>query len=247
MYLAHTGRHEVAKATLDGEVLWTLPWPEASGKYENEGQYRPTAIVVAPDGRIFVADGYGQSWVHRYSAEREYLGSFGGSGEKAGEMRTPHGLAIETVGDETFVLVFDRENRRLQRFDLDGQLVRAEELGLERPCNGVFTAGLLAVAELRGRVTLLGEDEAGERIVVCHMGENPDPAKRAQNGVAREDWADGHFLSPHGIGADDEGNLYVLDWNRNGRITKLARMSPMPKGRKVDPDGDGETDGGDRR
>lgn len=229
LYLAHTGRHMAAKTTLEGEVLWTLPWPEASGKYANEGQYKPTGIAVAPDGRIFVADGYGQSWVHRYDAERNYLGSFGGPGGEPGQMRTPHGLVIETVGDTSYVLVCDRENRRLQRFDLEGRLVRAEEAVLERPCNGVFSAGLLAVAELRGRVTLLGLDEGGARQVLVHLAEQPDPGMRAQNGVAREAWRPGEFLSPHGIGADRAGNLYVLDWNRHGRVTKLERVSPLPE------------------
>ena len=75
-----------------------------------------------------------------------------------------------------------------------------------------------------GRVTLLGLDEKGERYVVAHLGDNPEPSRRGVNGVPQEQWADGEFLSPHGIGADAEGNLYVLDWNRNGRVSKLERL-----------------------
>lgn len=228
LYISHTGRHCAAKLTLEGEVLWTLPWPEASGKYESENQYNPTGIAVAPDGTVFVADGYGRSWVHRYDAEQNYIDSFGGPGAEPGQMRTPHGLAMETVGEETYLLVCDRENRRLQRFDLEGNFVRSEEPDLERPCNGVFTAGILAVAELRGRVTLLGLDEAGEREILAHLAEQPDADKRAKNGVPVEAWRAGEFLSPHGIGADAEGNLYVMDWNRSGRMTKLERVSAMP-------------------
>lgn len=229
LYVAHTGRHCAAKLTLEGEVVWTLPWPEASGKYQNEGQYRPTGIAVAPDGTIFVADGYGQSWVHRYSSDRSYLGSFGGPGTEPGKMRTPHGLVMETLGKTSYLVVCDRENRRLQRFDLEGNLVRAEDAVLERPCNAVVSAGILAVAELRGRVTLLGLDDQGRRRVLAHLAEQPDPGKRAQNGVPVEAWRPGEFLSPHGIGADARGNLYVLDWNRNGRVSKLERVSPLPE------------------
>ncbi len=224
LYIAHTGRHEVAKTTLTGEVLWTIPWPEISGKYKSKDQYRPTGIVTGPAGEIFVADGYGQSWVHRYSKDREYLGSFGGPGAEPGKMRTPHGLVMEKVGDESVLVVCDRANGRLQRFAMDGKLIRAETPGLRRPCNGVFTKYGLAVADLQGRVTLLGLDEKGERVVLAQLGDNPDPGKRANNGVPREDWADGAFLAPHGSGADPEGNLYVMDWNRHGRITKLERV-----------------------
>lgn len=224
-YLAHTGRHEVAKATLDGKVLWTIPYPEASGLYKDKNQYKPTAIAVASDGRIFVGDGYGQSYVHLYSKDREYIRSIGGGGTEPGKMRTPHGLVIETLADGKEVLVVcDRENGRLQRFDLDGTLLRAETPGLRRPCSGVFTGDVLAIADLMGRVTVLGLDKAGERYVVAHLGDNPDPARRGVNGVERENWADGAFLSPHGVGADAAGNLYVLDWNRHGRVSKLERL-----------------------
>lgn len=225
LYLAHTGRHEVAKTTLLGEVIWTLPWPEISGKYKSADQYKPTAIQVGPKGEIFIADGYGQSWVHRYSKDREYLGSFGGYGEEPGKMRTPHGLVMELGGDEPYLLVCDRANSRLQRFAMDGKLVRAETPGLRRPCNGVFTQFGLAVADLQGRVTLLGLDDKGDRVVLAQLGDNPDPKKRGVNGVPTEAWADGEFLAPHGVGADAEGNLYVMDWNRHGRITKLKRIT----------------------
>ncbi|MEM6674205.1 MAG: hypothetical protein AAF726_15275 [Planctomycetota bacterium] len=224
MYLAHTGRHEIAKTTLEGEVVWTAGVPKDAGMYEGPGQYRPTGIAVAPNGEVFVGDGYGQSWCHRFGADGAYIASFGGPGEEPGKMRTPHGLVIEEAGDETFVVVCDRENHRLQRFDLEGKLVRVEAPGLRRPCNGVFTGDLLAVADLVGRVTLLGLDDSGERYVVAHLGDNPDPALRGVNGVPRESWRDGEFLSPHGIAADADGNLYVLDWNRNGRVSKLERL-----------------------
>ena len=65
---------------------------------------------------------------------------------------------------------------------------------------------VLAVADLMGRVTLLGLDEKGERYVVAHLGDNPEPSRRGVNGVPREQWADGEFLSPHGIGADAKNN-----------------------------------------
>jgi len=224
VYLSHIGRHEIAKATLDGEIVWTSPFPKESGTYENAGQYKPTGIAVAPNGQIYVGDGYGQSWCHRFSPEGKYLGSFGGPGTEPGKMRTPHGMIIETVGDASYVVVCDRENHRLQRFDLDGNLVRVEAPGLRRPCNGVFAGDVLAIADLMGRVTLLGLDDKGERFVIAHLGDNPEPKRRGVNGVPREEWADGAFLSPHGIGADAAGNLYVLDWNRNGRVSKLEKI-----------------------
>ena len=44
------------------------------------------------------------------------------------------------------------------------------------------------------------------------------------NGVPREQWADGEFIAPHSVCFDAEGNLYVMDWNALGRVTKLRRL-----------------------
>ncbi|MFO1078733.1 MAG: peptidase [Planctomycetota bacterium] len=227
LYLAHTARHEVVKTRLDGTVLWTLGWPEASGVYEQEDQFKPTAVAVAPDGRIYVADGYGRSWVHEYDAERKYVKSFGGRGTEPGKMQTPHGLWMDTRGKQPLLLVCDRENHRLQWFDLDGTFVRLMDKDLRRPCNvWPLGDGGLAVADLAGRVSILGKDD----VPIVHLGDNPDEKKRAQNGIVREQWKDGEFLSPHSVCADAQGNLYVMDWNFLGRITKLEKM-PKAAGR----------------
>ena len=216
LYLTHTSRHELVKTTLAGKVLWTLGWPQASGIYENEGQYRPTAVAVAPDGRIFVADGYGKSWVHIYDKERKYLKSFGGRGKEAGKMQTPHGLWLDDRGDEPLLCVCDRENHRLQWFTMDGGFVRLMDKDLRRPCNlWPLPGGGLVVADLAGRISILGKDD----LPVMHLGDNPDPKKRARNGIPREQWRDGEFLSPHSVCADADGNIYVMDWNALGRIS----------------------------
>lgn len=221
LYLTHTNRHEALKTTLDGKVLWTIGWPEGSGIYGKEQDYKPTAIAVAPDGRIYVADGYGKSWVHLYDKDRNYRKSIGGPGDQKGQFHTPHGLLMDTRGKQPLLLVCDRENHRLQWFDLDGNFVRMMDKDLRRPCNVCPTPdGGLAVADLAGRVTLLDKDD----LVVAQLGDNPDEKLRAQNGVGRAQWQDGVFLSPHSVCADAAGNLYVMDWNSLGRISKLVKV-----------------------
>lgn len=225
VYLAHTGRHEVVKATLAGNVQWTLGCPMESGVYEKASQYRPTGVAVAADGRIFVADGYGKSWVHVFDADRKYLKSFGGKGTEPDKFRTPHGLWLDERGDEPSLIVCDRENHRLKWYSLDGELQRIVDEGLRRPCN-VTPLGdrHWAVADLTGRVTILDAEGA----VVEHLGEQPEPSRRATSRVAPEHWRPGEFLSPHGIAADPAGNLYVLDWNDTGRVSRLV-LDPEPR------------------
>ena len=221
LYLTHTGQHKVFKATLEGEILWELGWPEQSGVYTKEDEYKPTSVAVAPDGHIYVADGYGKSWVHVYDSEREYVRSFGGPGSEDGQLRTPHGLWLSDDGDDgPRLMVADRENNRLQIFDLDGEHLETISGDLRRPCHMHQRAGDTVVADLAGRVTILDSENA----LVCHLGDNPDPAKRAKNGVPSNQWKDGEFISPHCARWDADGNLYVTDWVSEGRISKLERV-----------------------
>ena len=220
LYLAQTRLHEALKTTLDGKVLWTIGWPQQAGIYEKEEHFNPTSIAVAPDGRIFVADGYGKSWVHAYDKDRNYVKSFGGLGTEPGKMSTPHGLWLDTRGKEPLLLVSDRENHRLQWFTLDGTFVRLMDKGLERPCNvWPLAGGELAVADLKGRVTILDKDDK----VILHLGDNADGNLKATNQVGREHWRPGTFFAPHSVCADAAGNLYVMDWNLTGRLTKLVK------------------------
>jgi hypothetical protein len=226
LWLAHTRRHEVVQVTLDGEVLRTIGWPEASGIYEHEGQYHPTAVAVAPDGRLFVADGYGKSWIHAYDRDGRYLKSFGGPGSEPGKLATPHGLWLDARGEQPLLLVADRENHRLQWFSLDGEFVRLFDQELRRPCNvWPLPEGGLVVADLVGRISFFD----AEQRLLGHVGDNPDPKLRAQNGVPRDRWRDGEFLSPHSVCVDAGGHVYVMDWNAHGRISRLERWTPLPR------------------
>ena len=224
LLLAHIGRHQVLKATLEGEILWTLDYPKESGIYEKPEQYLPTSVAPLADGGFLVADGYGRSWIHRYDKARKYVKSFGGPGTELGKLQTPHGIWVETRGEQPVLLVADRENQRIQVFDLDGKPLReikdVEHDLLRRPCHMHPFESELAVADLAGRVTLL-DSRLG---LVAHLGDNPDPAKRARNDVLPPEWKDGEFISPHCANWDSQGNLYVTDWVSTGRITKLARV-----------------------
>ena len=64
-----------------------------------------------------------------------------------------------------------------------------------------------------------GRDE-----LVCHLGDQPDPELRARREIPRERWTEGLFLAPHSAAWDARGDLYVMDWNHLGRVTKLARV-----------------------
>ena len=222
LYFPHFNRHEVVKATLDGSIVWRRGAPAESGVYDDPSEFRPTSVAVAPDGRVYVADGYGKGYVHVLDADGHWLSTFGGPGKEPGRFQTPHGIAIDTRQAPPTVLVADRENHRLQRFDLDGHFLNVIEGMLRRPCKISLQGEDLVVPDLEGRVTILDGHDA----LVTQLGDNSDPSLRASYGVPREQWRDGEFIAPHSACWDADGNLYVMDWNAFGRVNKLLRVAP---------------------
>ncbi|HEX8912321.1 MAG TPA: hypothetical protein VF796_08165 [Humisphaera sp.] len=218
IYAAHLGGKQAVKFKLDGTVVWKIPFPKESGKYQDVKQYSPTGIAVAPNGDVYIADGYGQNWIHQYDKDQKYIRSFGGKGKENGQFQTCHGIAIDKRGDKPLLLVCDRENRRLQHFDLDGKFVAVITTDLRRPCSVSFNGKRVAIAELAGRVAIIDETNK----VVSALGDNPNEKQRANFNVKPEDMKEGIFTAPHGVSFDADGNLYVMDWNASGRITKMT-------------------------
>lgn len=218
LWLAHLNRHEALKVSLDGEILMALPFPDKNGMYKDVKEYVPTALDVAPNGDVYVVDGYGRFWLHRFNAKGEYVQSWNGS-EGAGPFREPHGVGIDLRGAEPRVVVADRRNHRLQRFTLDGRYVDSVEKDLRLPSKVVSRGPDLMVVDLDGRVTVF--DEKYE--VLAQLGDNPNLELRGKYPVPPSQWKDGEFIAPHGAAWDSQGSLYVADWNAFGRINKLAR------------------------
>ncbi len=225
IYAAHLAGKQAVKFKMDGTVVWTIPLPKESGKYEKPEQYKPTAIAVAPNGDVFVADGYGQNWIHQFDKDQKYIRSFGGPGTEPGKFKTCHGLAIDKRGEKPLLLVCDRANKRLQHFDLEGNFVDVAATGLGLPCSLSFHGSNIAVAELEGRVEILD----GSNKVVSVVGDEQDKRPRATNKVPPEDWKEGIFNAAHGVSFDKDGNLYVEDWNYTGRICKMSLVKDQAR------------------
>jgi outer membrane protein assembly factor BamB len=222
IYGAHHTAAEVVKFKTDGTLQWVLGWPEESGLYKSKSEYKPTAVAIAPNGDIYVADGYGKSYIHHYSKDRKYLGSFGGKGNPPEGLNVCHGISLDTRGPKPLLLVSDRENNRLVHFDLDGKFAGVVCEGLRRPCAVSIHGQHVAVAELAGRVTIVD----GQNHIIAFLGDNPDKSQWASYPVPPDKWQEGIFTAPHSAGYDANGNLYVTDWNKFGRISRLNRVYP---------------------
>src|SRR5438874_8942347 len=145
------------KMKIDGTVVLKITAPPEAG-FKAPNAWRLTAAVPAPDGSIFIANGYGDSRIFRFDSKGQYKASYGGKGHEEGAFDCSHGLAVDTRYDEPLLLVCDRENRRLCHFDFDGKYVRTVTQHLRRPCQVSFYNDYAVVSELEGRTTILDRD-----------------------------------------------------------------------------------------
>lgn len=226
LYLCDVKHGIVAKTSLKGEPVWKKGVPAEPGVYKPGDKYSPTNVCFAPDGGFYIADGYGQNFIHQYDKDAKWVRTWGGTGDELGKMKTPHGIWLDNrPGRDVSLVVADRANARLQYFTLDGK-----PLGLVKdvsfPAHFDIRGSELLVPDLHARVTILDKDNQ----VVVHLGYDPDWTKQAlaDNFAMRKDpktWRDGRFVHPHDACYDKDGNIFVVEWVLAGRVTKLRHVS----------------------
>lgn len=186
--------HEVLAFDPQGKILMRLG-ERHRPRFQRPFNH-PADVAVGPDGEIFVADGYGNSTVHRFSAEGALLSSWGAPGIGPGRFTTPHAIWVDRQGR---VLVADRENDRIQLFRPDGAFL-AEWPDFYHPMDiYVDEADLVYVTDQIPRLSVVTGD--GQLV-----------------GRARP-----VLYGAHGIWGDADGHLYLAEGRPTNRLTKLIR------------------------
>lgn len=220
LYLCDINRHCVDKTTLNGELVFSLGYPNEAAPYsEKKIPYTPTNLAVGPNGDIYVADGYGSSYINQYNSNGQYIRTFGGLGSEPGQLNQPHGIWMDTRGLQPILTVADRRNYRIQTFTLDGKHLGFVP-GLRFPCHFHTRGDLMVVPELEARVSLLN----GKNEIIAHFGQGSENWRgiRVMN---RDSFIPGQFVAPHSACFDHEGNLFVVEWVEVGRVTKLRKVT----------------------
>jgi hypothetical protein len=225
LYLCDTLRGVVVKATLNGETVYTLGYPDQSDAYKpgsdgKKPKYSPTNLAVAPNGDLYVGDGYGSSYINQYNNKGEYLGTFGGKGKEAGQLDCPHGIILDSRDGRDVLTVADRGNARIQRFTLEGKHIDFID-GTNMPCHfHIFKNGDVVVPDLGARVTLMDRHNR----VIAHLGDDSASQWRDTRKLSRDHFTPGKFVAPHGACFDHKGNIFVVEWVEVGRVTKLRKV-----------------------
>jgi hypothetical protein len=204
-----------------GEIVLRLPFPKESGLELKK--FNPTAITVAPNGDIFLSDGYASNHIFKFDKTGKYLKHFGEAGNDLKQFNTAHGMTLDTRYEPHRLLICDRNHQpkgRLLHYDLEGNFIEEVITGLGMPTSAAIQGDYVSVPDLHGRLVILDKTNT----ICAVLGHNPDPAKGAKYNIPQKDWVEGIFSGTHGSYWDKDGNLYVQDWNMSGRLMKLVRV-----------------------
>lgn len=218
-YGEHKSKGRLVKLDLDGTIVQELTDPALGGAWS------PTSVAVdAATGDIWVADGYGQSLVHRFGADGTLLSTLDGA-QSGTTFDCPHGIFLREVDADRQLYVADRSNHRIVVYSLDGEFLRTFGADvLDSPSSLTEYRGFLLVTELFGSVAAFdGDDYTG------HLGSSPRSNDEPQwpntldsdGDTVAPEITDGTFNSPHGITVH-QGSIYLTEWMIGGRVVKLS-------------------------
>ena len=206
VWLVDRDFHIATEYTPGGEVIRTLgqklaPSPSFQGMPFN----MPSGLAIAPDGNMFVSDGYGGHRVHKFSADGELLHSWGKQGTGPGEFALLHNIWVDERGR---VIICDRENNRIQIFDGEGNFLE-EWTDLESP-------GDLWIHD---SIVYVVEQGAGTGVSIWTLdGELLSRWRGSDQGAAH-----GSVIGGHGICVDSKGSIYVTEIGQGERVSKFVR------------------------
>ena len=221
VWIVERDNGQIMKFTAEGELLSTIgtkgyrsntgvdPADFGSSMYKNVthggGPFNlPAGIAVAPNGEVFVADGYANARMHKFDPQGRHLLSWGEPGDGPGQFQLPHGVWIDR---KDRVLVADRQNDRVQVFTRDGELITVWETELVGPA---------AFHVDEDDIVYVPEHNAGFFSVLTLDGER----------LAR--WGSEVNQSCHGVAGDSQGNIYFVQPVAPGsgrRIVKYVRQA----------------------
>ena len=115
VWTVDAGSSTVIKYSATGKKLMTIvvgEQPVGKGLFSGT-----TDIAFGPNGHLFITDGYGNARVLEYTAEGKRVKQWGTPGTGPGEFHLPHAIRIA----DGVVYVADRENGRIEKFDLEGR------------------------------------------------------------------------------------------------------------------------------
>ena len=222
----------VLKTSLDGKVITEIPSPLTEGIYTDKMRWVPTETAVAPNGDLYVADGYGSQYFLQYDSRGNFIRKFGGAGNQDGQFSTAHGIAVDQrAGGEPTLICTSRGHNSFKRFTMDGNYLETIFLPGAYVCRPVIHgenlyAGVcwsrlryLEQTDNSGFVTILNSEN---RVVSNPGGKEPHYHNGVLQVMLQEEAV---FQHCHDVCIDQDENIYVCQWNAGKSYPiKLTRV-----------------------
>jgi peptidylamidoglycolate lyase len=218
----------VYKTDLNGKILFEIGNVKRVTSTSKQFDWtNPTDVAVAPNGDIYVVDGYGSQRVTHFDKNFKHIKTIGTRTEKdkigknapAGTFNTCHGVWIVlNKTKEPEVWIADRHNDRIEIYDLKLKFKRRITEHVRTPCCFYQHGDLIYVPELAGRVSIFDLDGK----LVAHLGDGfESDGKTAKK---NNDTNPALFAHPHAITVDSKGDFYTVEWIASGRPRKFKRL-----------------------
>ncbi len=204
IWLVGREANTVYKYSPAGRILLTIG-SFAAREGDNQARYAfnlPAGVAHDSQGQVYVADGYGNTRVAKYTAAGEYMTHWGGAGDADGQFNVVHGLVLDS---EDRLYVVDRSNKRVQVFDTEGKHV-ATWKGLGTPWNLAY--------DRRANILWLCDGDAGRILKLSLAGE-------VLGWFGSDGSAPGQLHQVHSIAVDASGAIYAAE-TVNERIQKFV-------------------------
>lgn len=209
----------VYKTDLRGKILYEIGnVTKENSTCQKFDWTNPTDVAVAPNGDIYVVDGYGSQRVSRFDKDFRHLRTIGGRGKEHGLFNTCHGVWINTLKSEPEVFIADRHNDRIEVFSLELNYKRTLQGDVRNPCCFYQFKDHLYIPDLASRVTIL--DAEGK--LAAQLGDGKEADGKTDKHDNKTNPA--LFAAPHALCLDSHGDFYVVEWVDFGRPRKFKHV-----------------------
>ena len=216
LFITDPETHKVCKTTINGKKLLEFSAPKEVKDYKEVNQFKPTETAVAPNGDIYIADGYGLDFIMQYDSKGNFIRHFGCKGKAEYQFDCCHGITIDTRGGKApTLLITSRTANCFKRFTLDGNHIETISLPSCYICRPVLKNDLLYFAVIvtkdwgtyDGMLAVLDQNN---KVISMPGGSSPS----YKNGLLEAPVYDQKtFLNPHDVCIDDDENIYIPQWN----------------------------------